>query len=219
MTAPRRPSTGRQARAERTRDAVVDETVQCILEEGFAPPSVRHITGRAGVTWGVVQYHFGDLDGLLMAVVDRGFGELAEALAELPELDSQWTIARRVGIVVDTVWAAFSSPVSMAALEILIATRGVRDAVANTHLSTLMDRLTTLGRHLGEDLSAPNAAQIGSLIWATLRGLVVAQMVWPTPVDTARERQALVEVLTAYITAGGSAGPSTESLAAAASSS
>lgn len=206
MTAPRRPSTGRQERAERTRDTVIGETVQCILEEGFAPPSVRHITGRAGVTWGVVQYHFGDLDGLLMAVVDRGFGELADALADLPELDPLWTVGQRTATVVDVVWEAFSSPVSMAALEILIATRGMRDTVANTHLANLMDRLTTLGRHLGEGLSAPNAAQIGNLIWATLRGLVVAQMVWPTPVDTARDRQALVDVITAYIVAGGSDG-------------
>ncbi|UNB54073.1 TetR/AcrR family transcriptional regulator [Mycolicibacterium sp. YH-1] len=206
MTAPRRPSTGRQARAERTRDTVIDETVQCILEEGFAPPSVRHITGRAGVTWGVVQYHFGDLDGLLMAVVDKGFGELADALAELPDLDPLWTVGQRTAAVVDVVWGAFSSPVSMAALEILIATRGVRDTVANTHLANLMDRLTSLGRHLGEGLSAPNAAQIGNLIWATLRGLVVAQMVWPTPVDTGRDRQALVDVITAYIVAGGSDG-------------
>ncbi|MET4428588.1 TetR/AcrR family transcriptional regulator [Mycolicibacterium sp. 624] len=206
MTAPRRPSTGRQARAERTRDTVIDETVQCILEEGFAPPSVRHITGRAGVTWGVVQYHFGDLDGLLMAVVDKGFGELADALAELPDLDPLWTVGQRTAAVVDVVWGAFSSPVSMAALEILIATRGVRDTVANTHLANLMDRLTSLGRHLGEGLSAPNAAQIGNLIWATLRGLVVAQMVWPTPVDTGRDRQALVDVITAYIVAGESDG-------------
>jgi AcrR family transcriptional regulator len=84
MTAPRRPPTGAQARAERTRAVVLDETVRCILDEGFAPPSVRHITDRAGLTWGVVQYHFGDLDGLLMAVVDKGFSELLDALDELP---------------------------------------------------------------------------------------------------------------------------------------
>ncbi|PRC52038.1 TetR family transcriptional regulator, partial [Mycobacterium sp. ITM-2017-0098] len=51
MSSPRRPPVGGQARAERTRNAVIDETVRCILEEGFAPPSVRHITDRAGVTW------------------------------------------------------------------------------------------------------------------------------------------------------------------------
>ena len=59
---------------------VIDETVRCVLEEGFGAASAKHITERAGVTWGVIQYHFGDRDGLLMAVVDRGFGDLLETL-------------------------------------------------------------------------------------------------------------------------------------------
>jgi AcrR family transcriptional regulator len=45
------------------RAIVIDETIRCILEEGFAAASAKHITERAGVTWGVVQYHFGDRDG------------------------------------------------------------------------------------------------------------------------------------------------------------
>jgi AcrR family transcriptional regulator len=204
MTAPRRPPTGTQARAERTRTAVIDETVRCLLDEGFAPPSVRHITERAGLTWGVVQYHFGDLNGLLMAVVDRGFDELLDALDELPTQDvREGSVAVRTAFVVDTIWDAFSSPTSMAALEILISTRGLRDVVANTHLADLMATLSALGRHLGEGLSAPHAGRIGNLIWATLRGLVVAQMTWPEPVDSTRERQALVEVITAYIELNG----------------
>jgi AcrR family transcriptional regulator len=203
MTAPRRPPTGAQARAERTRTTVIDETVRCILDEGFAPPSVRHITERAGLTWGVVQYHFGGLDGLLMAVVDRGFAELLDALDELPAQGvREGSVETRTAFVVDTMWDAFSSPTSMAALEILISTRGLRDAVANTHLAELMATLTALGRHLGEGLSAPHAGRIGNLIWATLRGQVVAQMTWPEPLDTTRDRQALVEVITAYVKQG-----------------
>ncbi|SER34952.1 DNA-binding transcriptional regulator, AcrR family [Mycobacterium sp. 88mf] len=199
MTAPRRPATGSQARAERTREAVIAETVRCILDEGFTPPSVRHITGRAGVTWGVVQYHFGDLDGLLMAVVDKGFGDLAETLADLPAFDEGMSTRTRTELIVDIAWRAFSSPVSMAALEILISTRGMRDSSANTHLAELMRHLNRLGSHLAEGLSAPKGAGIGNLIWATLRGLVVAQMVWPTPVDSSKELETLVDVLAAYI--------------------
>jgi AcrR family transcriptional regulator len=204
MTAPRRPPTGTQARAERTRLAVIDETVRCILDEGFAPPSVRHITDRAGLTWGVVQYHFGDLDGLLMAVVDKGFAELLDALEELPpEAVLEGGMHARTQFVVDAVWNAFSSPTSMAALEILIATRGLRDGAANTHLADLMTSLTKLGGSLGKGLSAPRAGGIGNLIWATLRGLVVAQMVWPERLDSSRERRTLVDVITAYVESRG----------------
>src|SRR5688572_14448295 len=99
MTAPRRSPTGAQPRAERTRNAVINETVRCILDEGFAPPSVRRITDRAGVTWGVVQYHFGDLDGLLMAVVDTGFGELLAALEGLEPETARLDVQERVAFV------------------------------------------------------------------------------------------------------------------------
>ncbi|PRC48957.1 TetR family transcriptional regulator, partial [Mycobacterium sp. ITM-2017-0098] len=146
---------GGQARAERTRNAVIDETVRCILEEGFAPPSVRHITDRAGVTWGVVQYHFGDLDGVLMAVVNRGFGELSATLEGLAPVASTLGPQDRVAFVVNAVWQAFSSPTSRAALEILISTRGARADAVNAQLAEVMGKLADLGRQLGEGLSAP----------------------------------------------------------------
>src|SRR4051812_46410544 len=86
---PRRPVNGKQLRADRTRAMVIDETVRCVIEEGFNAASANHITERAGVTWGVIQYHFGDRDGLLMAVVDKGFGRLLETLQGIePELTS-----------------------------------------------------------------------------------------------------------------------------------
>ena len=116
MTGPRRPPGGGQARAERSRQAVIDEAVRYILKEGFAPPSVRQITERAGLTWGVVQYHFGDLNGILMAVLDKGFADLLETLDRLPALAAQVPPHDRPTFVVDAVWRAFSSPTSMACL-------------------------------------------------------------------------------------------------------
>jgi AcrR family transcriptional regulator len=201
MTAARRPPTGGQARAERTRNAVIDETVRCILEEGFAPPSVRHITDRAGVTWGVVQYHFGDLDGLLMAVVNRGFGELSATLEQLGPVAATLAVADRVAFVIHEVWQAFSSPTSRAALEILISTRGARTDAVNAQLAEVMSKLADLGRQLGEGLSAPHAERVGNLIWNTLRGIIAAQMTWPEPVDGTRDVQTLIDLVGTYIAA------------------
>jgi AcrR family transcriptional regulator len=186
-----------QLRAERTRALVIDETVHCILEEGFAAASAKHITERAGVTWGVVQYHFGDRDGLLMAVVDQGFAELTDALRELPAAAEN--VRGRTEFIVNAAWDAFSSPTSMAALEILIATRAMRDTGATAHLATLGTTMAQLGKHIGEGLHARHAAAIGNLIWATLRGLVVATLVVPEPLDTRRERRALVDMITRYV--------------------
>jgi AcrR family transcriptional regulator len=197
VVAPRRPANGSQLRADRTRARVIDETIRCILEEGFAAASAKHITERAGVTWGVVQYHFGDRDGLLMAVVDKGFGELLESLRELP-LGSENSRDRTESIVT-AAWEAFSLPTSMAALEILIATRAMRDPDASGHLGELGRAFVKLGRHIGEGLNARHATAIGNTIWATLRGLVVAQLVIHEPLDTRSERRALVDMITAYV--------------------
>jgi AcrR family transcriptional regulator len=195
--APRRPANGSQLRADRTRALVIDETVRCILEEGFAAASAKHITERAGVTWGVVQYHFGDRDGLLMSVVDKGFAELLEALRDLPA-DAE-NMRDRTEFIVNAAWDAFSSPTSMAALEILIATRAMRETGASEHLAALGTAFAKLGKNIGEGLDARHAAAIGNLIWATLRGLVVAALVVPDALDTRRERRALVEMITRYV--------------------
>jgi TetR/AcrR family transcriptional regulator, regulator of cefoperazone and chloramphenicol sensitivity len=197
--APRRPAHGSQLRADRTRALVIDETVRCILEEGFAAASAKHITERAGVTWGVIQYHFGDRDGLLMAVVDNGFTELLDTLDAVGPPSATGNTRDRTESIVAAAWDAFSSPTSMAAVEILIGTRALRDRAAARHLAELGTTFAKLGKHIGEGLDARHAAAIGNLIWATLRGLVVAQLVVPDRLDTSRERRALVDVVTAYI--------------------
>jgi hypothetical protein len=132
-----------------------------------------------------------------MAVVDKGFAELTEALRELPTAAEN--VRDRAEFIVNAAWEAFSSPTSMAALEILIATRAMRDTRASEHLATLGTTFAKLGRHVGEGLDTRHATAIGSMIWATLRGLVVAAMVVPGAPDTRRERRALVDMITRYI--------------------
>jgi hypothetical protein len=132
-----------------------------------------------------------------MAVVDKGFAELTAALRGLPLAAEN--VGDRTEFVVNAAWEAFSSPTSMAALEILIATRAMRDTGASAHLATLGATMARLGKHIGEGLHARHAAAIGNLIWATLRGLVVATLVVSEPVDTRRERRALVDMITHYV--------------------
>jgi hypothetical protein len=132
-----------------------------------------------------------------MAVVDKGFAELIDALRDLPVVAE--TIRDRTEFIVEAAWEAFSSPTSMAALEILIATRAMRDTAASEHLAALGATFARLGKRIGRGLAARHAAAIGNLIWATLRGLVVAQLVVAEPMDTRRERRALVDMITAYI--------------------
>src|SRR5947209_2062801 len=89
-----------------------------------------------------------DRDGLLMAVVDKGFAELTTALRELPLADEN--LRDRTEFIVNAAWEAFSSPTSMAAMEILIATRAMRDSGASEHLAAIGATMAKLGKHIGE---------------------------------------------------------------------
>ena len=196
---PRRPVNGKQIRADRTRAMVVDETVRCVLEEGFGAASAKHITERAGVTWGVIQYHFGDRDGLLMAVVDQGFVQLLESLQAMERELGSTSGHSRAELVVNAVADAFLSPTSIAALEILIATRAGRADVDQKHLLELFTTLTRLGRYVADGLEPERADAVGNLIWTTLMGTMVAKMAVPGPVDVSRELRALTDVIAAYV--------------------
>ena len=194
--APTRRGETRQPRGDQTRAAIIAETVACILEEGFGAASAKHITERAHVSWGVIQYHFGDRDQLLMAVVDEGFAGLQQCLSEVEIPNAP--LRERVSAVVEAAWSAFSNPTSLAAHEILVATRATRDKKLNHHLVQLNEGLTALGAKLVPDRKSTD---IADLIWACLRGLTLPQLVSVTDYQTARQRTALVDVLTLYLSA------------------
>lgn len=197
--APRRPVTGSQERADRTRALVIDETVRCIVEEGYAAASARHIAERAGLTWGGIQYHFGDREALMMAVVDEGFTHLLRSLQTKVVSAESADLRKMADEIVTAAWAAFSTPTSMAALEILIATRASRGPDATRHLAELGTALSRLGRQIGRGLRSSHAGAVGNLLWAAMRGMVMAQMVIRDPIDTTRDRRELVDVIVSYI--------------------
>ena len=192
MPVPTRPAGARQARAERTRALVVEEMVACVLEEGFAAASARRVAERAGVTWGVVQYHFGDRDGILAAVVEAGYAATTARMAavQVPAGSRREQVAG----VVDAAWDAFSSPLARASFEILVATRTDRDPSVDDRLAAIAREVHRLGRAL-----APDHPGVGDVMWSALRGMALNQMMFAGPLDTARERAVLVDVLTAYL--------------------
>jgi AcrR family transcriptional regulator len=209
MTPVRRPDTlptrptrkvGRaQLRGDRTRDAIIGETVHCINEEGFAAASASHIAERAGVTWGVIQYHFGDRNGLLTAVIADGFQSFRRSIesVSVPAEPSR----QRVEAVVEAAWAAFSSPESRASFEILISARAGRDQIQVGELENMARHMRALsGVLVGNrtDLGGQDAV-VGEVLWATLRGLVMAQMLASRKINSSRERALVVDLITGLL--------------------
>ncbi|ORV45129.1 TetR family transcriptional regulator [Mycolicibacter engbaekii] len=193
-SAPTRRTSAPRKRGDDTRARIIEETVRCITEEGFGAATAKHVAERAGVTWGVIQYHFGDRNGLLMAVVDDG---VAALLASLSAVDvRELGLRERIEAVVDTAWRCYASPTSLAAFEILRATRGSLGEQSHAHLLQMNDAISRLGRLVSDD---PADAGVAEVIWAALRGVVMAQMIIGGPFDWQAERRVLIDMVVRYL--------------------
>lgn len=67
---------GRAEQRAETRNRILDAAVEAFAEQGFAASSTRDIAARAGVTQGLLTYHFTSKDELWRAAADRIFGRL-----------------------------------------------------------------------------------------------------------------------------------------------
>src|SRR5262249_37440709 len=91
-----------------TRARLSDATIECILEEGFYRASSNRIAKRAGVTWGVIQHHFGTREGLLLAAFQAGMQELITTL-QTAEITGD-TFEERVESLADVIWSFSRQP-------------------------------------------------------------------------------------------------------------
>ena len=66
-----------------TRTGILDAAFATLREEGFGGASARAIARRGGFNQSLVFYHFGSVNGLLLAALDRVAGERMERYREL----------------------------------------------------------------------------------------------------------------------------------------
>lgn len=188
---PRRPATGRRERGDRTRQLLIDETVRCIREEGFSAASARHIVERAGVSWGVIQHHFGDRDGLLTAVIEDAVDRLVETLEAL----SDPAQAGSTEELVRATWEAFANPKAMAGLEILISTKELRRGLGGKHTEALGSALASLIQRLDTSDDREHTVALGMLLWTTPVAMMIAEMFATLPLNVADAQKAIVGLI------------------------
>jgi len=84
-------------RVARTREAIVSST-QTLALDGEVAPIVRDIAKLAGVSARTVFQHFADTAELYVAVLGR---VLATVTGGQPEINRQWPLDQRIGVVVN----------------------------------------------------------------------------------------------------------------------
>ena len=173
---------------------LIDETVRCIREEGFSAASARHIIERAGVSWGVIQHHFGDRDGLLTAVIDDAVERLVSTLEALSNPEH----APDTEALIRGTWEAFANPKAMAGMEILIATKELRRGLDAGQVERLGAALAGLIGRVDVDGDAERAATVGLLLWTTPVAMMIAEMFAEQPLAVDEAQGAVARLIDRY---------------------
>ncbi|HEX7700999.1 MAG TPA: TetR/AcrR family transcriptional regulator [Kofleriaceae bacterium] len=149
----RAPRTQQQRRDE-TRRALLDATVESLIEVGFARTTTLEVQRRADASRGALLHHFPSKTELLVAAVDH----LAEMrAAELKVLAAGLPDGRsRTDAVLELLWQCFSGTFFQVAMELRTAARTdheLRPVLVAAERS-LRDRIVAQARKLfGKDVS------------------------------------------------------------------
>lgn len=167
----------RRSQAERsaaTREALLDATLECLVEDGYAKTTTARVAERAGLSRGAHLHHFQTRATLLAAAADhlsRRRGEhLSKALVALPPGGPD-----RTAQGLDLIFDGYNNPLYQATLDLWTHAR--TDAELRRHLIPIerqFDRQTVaLTRRLFPDAAGrPDFERLVELALAAIRGLV-----------------------------------------------
>jgi AcrR family transcriptional regulator len=172
------------------RQRLLDATIGCLVDYGYAGTTVTRIAERAGVTRGAQVHHFRTKDDLVTAAVTHLAGRSAEfgwsQIAGLADADDP------VGDLLDTLWEMHRSPVFTATVELWVAAR--TDPQLRRHVAAIEPVVLAIV-HDAVDRSGtsaitsdPDGAALLEAVFTameTMRGLMISA--WHLP---ARQREA-----------------------------
>jgi len=117
--APRRTQ---EERRSTTRAALLDATIDCLVEYGYASTTTTRIIQRAGVSHGARSHHFHTKAELVaeavLRLVERVTDEIVRELAT-----SEGGDALRLEAVLDRLWVLYKGPLLQAVIELWAAAR------------------------------------------------------------------------------------------------
>jgi AcrR family transcriptional regulator len=175
-----------QERREGTRARLLESTVACLVERGYAQTTTQAIVQRAGLSQGALFKHFATKAELLAAAVENLFPQLISGYrAELATLPTGGE--ERLAGAIELLWSVYHRPELLAAIELYVAARtdgelaralGAVDPPHRQHLHHV-------ARELFPELAAalPHFDALIELILNTVQGAAIGGMALPPNPD------------------------------------
>lgn len=192
MTASHEP---KQDRSRATRQRLLEATIDCLADMGWAAATVAVVAERAGVSRGAAQHHFPTREDLITAALEYMFDtRMAQSEAEAAALKSASADAAaqdpaRTETVVAQLVESYTTPLFKAALQVW--THAAADPVLRERIVPLEARFGRVSHRLAvEALGVDDADPVAHhLVQATLdmaRGLGLADVLTD---DSVRRKQ------------------------------
>jgi AcrR family transcriptional regulator len=131
----------------KTRDLLLDSVERIMVKKGYAAVTYRAVAAAAGVSPGLLQYHFPSLDELLVAVIRRRSEQNVERLTE--------ALLRQPDRPLQVLWA-YSQDESISVLTTEFIALGNRRASIRAEIGEVTERvrqlqLEVLHTHIGQE--------------------------------------------------------------------
>jgi AcrR family transcriptional regulator len=178
------PHSARRTQAQRrasTRAALLQATIDCLIELGYAGTTTNEVQQRAGVSRGALTHHFASKAELLLAAIDYLYEDFSasirDAAATLPSGEERLRPAVRV------LWDRFDGPLFLAAMELWVAAR--TDTELRVALLPHERRLGGQLRELADELFGASIAEnpagqtVYHLLLTSMRGQAMTYALQP----------------------------------------
>lgn len=169
-----------EQRSTEMRTRLLDATIDCLVEYGYAGTTTPRVAERAGVTRGAQVHHFGSKTDLVVAAISH----LAQRRAEtaMREMSKVAIDADPVDTVLDFLWEHHQGPMFIATAELWVA--GRTDPV----LAAAMEKvepfvnnavLLAVARYVPDEMRRKEARDFIYTAMDALRGILVSNFIAP----------------------------------------
>lgn len=171
------PPTARAAKAAETRTRILDAARRVLADEGAAGFTTRRVAALAGVSHGMVHYHFRDKRDLILALLVHARRDWVEPLEEI--VDGPGTATDRMRAVIE--WIAAPATSGTMRVHLAIYAAALDDETVRTRVAQEYARwrapFATLFRELGatEGVAVDDPEAIGDAFATVADGLVQQQ--------------------------------------------
>ncbi|RIS83599.1 TetR/AcrR family transcriptional regulator [Mycobacteroides abscessus] len=175
---PATPKRRNQAdRREAARAALLEATLSCLAEEGWAGTSTRSVARRAGLSQGAQQYHFASKMTLVEAALNYSVTAQAASVLEMPL--PKGSEHERLVVLLDRLWEIHCSRVTTAGLELLMAARtdpALAESVARTTVTATNLTVMLAEQTVPSTAKLPGFRDVVLTALALMRGTAIAQL-------------------------------------------